>query len=83
MISEAIPGRFGEFGGRFVPEVLMPALEELEAAFVASRQDPEFQGELSELLATYAGRPTPIYRCRNFGADTGCRFGMKRRERSA
>jgi len=72
--------RFGRFGGTFVPEILMPVLEELEAAFVASREDPEFQGELSELLATYAGRPTPVYRCRNFGAETGCSFLLKRED---
>ncbi|MBM4188828.1 MAG: tryptophan synthase subunit beta [Gemmatimonadetes bacterium] len=61
-------GRFGAFGGRYVPEILMPALEELDQVFQASRADPEFQAELSELLATFAGRPTPLHRCRRFGA---------------
>jgi tryptophan synthase beta chain len=57
--------RFGRFGGTFVPEILMPALEELEAAFLEAREDSSFQSELAELLTTYAGRPTPLYRCRN------------------
>lgn len=75
-----LPGRFGRFGGTFVPEILMPALEELEAAFLASRTDPGFQRELSELLATYAGRPTPLYRCRNLLSDTGTRLYLKRED---
>lgn len=75
-----LPGRFGRFGGTFVPEILMPALEELEAAFLASRSDPGFQRELSELLATYAGRPTPLYRCRNLLGDTATRLYLKRED---
>jgi tryptophan synthase beta chain len=58
-------GRWGvsrEFGGRYVPETLMSALEELEAAYAAIRHDPVFWSELRELLARYAGRPTPLYR---------------------
>ena len=58
-------GRFGRFGGCFVPEILVPALEQLEAAFLAARDDPAFGAELNALLATYAGRPTPLTRCRN------------------
>jgi tryptophan synthase beta chain len=61
-------GRFGAFGGAYVPEILMPVLEELEAAFLAAQQDVEFQAELAELLAKYAGRPTPLTRCRNLGS---------------
>jgi tryptophan synthase beta chain len=60
-------GRFGSFGGCFVPEVLVPALEQLEAAFLDAETDASFQAELGELLATYAGRPTPLTRCRNLG----------------
>jgi tryptophan synthase beta chain len=75
-----LSGRFGRFGGTFVPEILMPALEELESAFLASRQDPEFQRELSGLLATYAGRPTPLYRCRNLLGETGVRLYLKRED---
>ncbi|MDL2340119.1 MAG: tryptophan synthase subunit beta [Pseudomonadota bacterium] len=58
-------GRFGRFGGAFVPEILMPAIEQLEAAFLDSEEDPAFRAELDELLANYAGRPTPLTRCRN------------------
>jgi tryptophan synthase beta chain len=54
-------GHFGPYGGRFVPEVLMAPLEELERAYREARHDPEFQGELEDLLANYAGRPTPLY----------------------
>lgn len=54
-------GWFGEFGGRFVPETLMHPLEELEEAFEASISDPQFLGELDNLLREYAGRPTPLY----------------------
>ena len=58
-------GRFGRFGGTYVPEILVPALEQLEAAFIEAQEDPAFQNELGGLLANYAGRPTPLTRCRN------------------
>jgi tryptophan synthase beta chain len=58
-------GRFGRFGGCFVPEILVPALEQLEVAFLDSQDDPGFVAELNGLLANYAGRPTPLTRCRN------------------
>jgi len=58
-------GRFGRFGGCYVPEVLVPALEQLEAAFLDAQADPAFVAELNDLLANYAGRPTPLTRCRN------------------
>jgi tryptophan synthase beta chain len=54
-------GRFGPYGGRYVPETLMAALEELEAAYESAKQDAEFQRELDELLRQYAGRPTPLF----------------------
>ncbi|HEV2816676.1 MAG TPA: tryptophan synthase subunit beta [Allosphingosinicella sp.] len=60
-------GRFGAHGGAFVPEVLMPALDQLEAAFLAAQEDAGFQAELAALLADYAGRPTPLTLCRNLG----------------
>src|SRR5690606_33347541 len=75
-----LDGRFGEFGGTYVPEILMPALEQLEAGFLASQGDPEFQAELSALLRDYAGRPTPLYRCRNLAADTGSEIWLKRED---
>jgi tryptophan synthase beta chain len=58
-------GRFGRFGGCYVPEILVPALEQLEAAFLDAQDDPAFGAELNDLLANYAGRPTPLTRCRN------------------
>ncbi|HST37088.1 MAG TPA: tryptophan synthase subunit beta [Allosphingosinicella sp.] len=72
-------GRFGAYGGAFVPEILMPALEELEAAFLAAQADEGFQAELAELLAKYAGRPTPLTRCRNLGAGKA-RIYLKRED---
>jgi tryptophan synthase beta chain len=60
-----LDGRFGRFGGCYVPEILVPALEQLEAAFLDAQADPEFGVELNELLSNYAGRPTPLTRCRN------------------
>ena len=58
-------GRFGRFGGAYVPEILVPALEQLEGAFLEAQDDPAFAAELNGLLADYAGRPTPLTRCRN------------------
>jgi tryptophan synthase beta chain len=56
-----VPGRFGEFGGRYVPETLMSALEELERAYGKARRDKKFQAEFADLLKNYAGRPTPLF----------------------
>ena len=58
-------GRFGRFGGCYVPEILVPALEQLEGAFLDAQDDPDFAAELNDLLANYAGRPTALTRCRN------------------
>jgi len=60
-----LSGRFGRFGGAYVPEILVPALEQLEGAFLDAQDDPAFSGELNDLLTNYAGRPTPLTRCRN------------------
>src|SRR5881397_187851 len=57
-------GRFGEFGGRFVPETLMHPVEELEQAYEAARRDPNFHAELDRLLRDFAGRPTPLFHAR-------------------
>ena len=59
-----IETRFGPYGGRFVPETLIPALDELTAAYEEARDDAAFQAELARLLAEYAGRPTPLYHAR-------------------
>jgi tryptophan synthase beta chain len=74
-----MPGRFGAYGGCYVPEILMPALEELEAAFLAAQDDPAFQAELAALLADYAGRPTPLTLCRSLGAGKA-RIYLKRED---
>ncbi|MBI4312151.1 MAG: pyridoxal-phosphate dependent enzyme, partial [Chloroflexi bacterium] len=64
-------GRFGDYGGRFVPETLMAALEELEAAYATARADPAFQSELARLLRDYAGRPTALYHAANLSWQLG------------
>jgi tryptophan synthase beta chain len=70
-ISHHLPSKFGPYGGQFVPETLMPALVELEAAYVEARADPNFQGELSTLLNTYVGRPTPLTYARRLSEHLG------------
>lgn len=72
-------GRFGRFGGAYVPEILIPALEQLEFAFLDAQDDEAFQAELASLLATYAGRPTPLTRCRNLGGGA-TRIYLKRED---
>ncbi|RST29523.1 tryptophan synthase subunit beta [Sphingomonas ginkgonis] len=72
-------GRFGDYGGCFVPEILVPALEQLEAAFLDAEEDPRFRAELDELLATYAGRPTPLTLLRNLGGEHA-RIYLKRED---
>jgi tryptophan synthase beta chain len=59
--TSAKSGRFGAYGGRYVPETLMAALEELEQAYAEAKEDPAFQAELASLLKDFAGRPTPLY----------------------
>jgi tryptophan synthase beta chain len=73
-------GRFGRFGGRFVPESLMPALTELDAAFREAWADESFRTELDDLLRTYAGRPSPLTECHRLSAELGCRVLLKRED---
>jgi len=74
-------GHFGPYGGRYVPEVLMAPIEELETAYLAARQDPAFQAELAELLHTYAGRPTPLYFAKRLTEKLGgARIWLKRED---
>ncbi|MDF1594475.1 MAG: tryptophan synthase subunit beta [Acidimicrobiia bacterium] len=73
-------GRFGEFGGRFAPETLMPALEELEHAFEAAWVDPGFRAELDRLLKDFVGRPTPIFEAERLSAQLGFRVLLKRED---
>jgi tryptophan synthase beta chain len=74
-----LSGRFGAFGGAYVPEILVPAIEQLEAAFLDAADDPSFGAELDALLAHYAGRPTPLTRCRNLGGERA-RIYLKRED---
>ena len=64
-------GHFGPYGGRFVPEVLMAPLEELEHAYLAASKDPQFRAELDDLLKNYAGRPTPLYFAKRMSQELG------------
>ena len=74
-------GRFGDYGGQFVPETLMSAVHSLEEAYRASKEDPAFQRELAGLLADYAGRPTPLYYATQLTAHAGgARIYLKRED---
>jgi tryptophan synthase beta chain len=74
-------GHFGPYGGRYVPEVLMAPIEELETAYLKARDDPAFQAELAELLHTYAGRPTPLYFAKRLTERLGgARIWLKRED---
>ncbi len=73
-------GRFGEFGGTFVPETLVPACQELEGAFREAWADPEFRNDLDGLLADYAGRPSPVTVCSNLSAQIGVNVLLKRED---
>ena len=79
--SEARPGRFGIYGGRYVPETLMAALVELEHEYDAAKVDAAFQAELAGLLKDFAGRPTPLYFCRRLTEELGgARIYLKRED---
>jgi tryptophan synthase beta chain len=67
----ALPSKFGPYGGQFVPETLMPALDELERVYCEARADPAFQAELDHLLATFVGRPTPLTHAARLSARLG------------
>lgn len=73
-------GRFGEFGGAFAPETLMPALEALEIEFTNAWRDDSFRGELDDLLATYVGRPTPLYHADRLSKQLGINLLLKRED---
>src|SRR6266540_2920715 len=74
-------GHFGPYGGRYVPEVLMAPIEELEAAYLAAREDAAFQSELADLLHNYAGRPTPLYFAKRLSETLGgARIYIKRED---
>jgi tryptophan synthase beta chain len=74
------PTRFGPYGGQYVPEILLPALDQLAKAFEEAQRDPAFHQQLNKLLSDYAGRPTPLYECQNFLRDTPVRVFLKRED---
>lgn len=80
MLNPPINGRFGEFGGRFVPETLVPACQELEEAFIDAWADSKFRTELHDLLRDYAGRPSILTECHNLGSHLGVRVLLKRED---
>jgi tryptophan synthase beta chain len=73
-------GRYGDYGGFYVPEVLIPALEEIEAAFYRYYQDKNFVADLGDLSKNYAGRPTPLYYARRFSEYVGFKVYLKRED---
>ncbi|MFC1548121.1 tryptophan synthase subunit beta [Candidatus Neomarinimicrobiota bacterium] len=73
-------GYFGNFGGRFVPETLLPALEELQEAYNTTKVDRHFQAELDHMLRDYAGRPTPLYHARRATEKLGVNLYLKRED---
>ncbi len=75
-----LPAYYGEFGGQFVPESLIPALDQLEQAFVDAFNDDEFMAEYRSLLRDYLGRPTPLTECRNLPMDGNARIFLKRED---
>jgi tryptophan synthase beta chain len=75
-----VAGYFGDYGGLFVPETLMGPLEELTRAYLEAQGDPEFQSELDELLALFAGRPTPLFHARRLSEEIGHRIYLKRED---
>jgi tryptophan synthase beta chain len=80
-VSPDAAGHFGPYGGRFVPEALVAALDELTEAHATAKTDPEFTGELDRLLTTYAGRPTPLTDARRLSEHTGgARILLKRED---
>ncbi len=79
-METALPGRFGPFGGRFVAETLMPALDELTLAYEEARRDPAFEAEKLRLLRDYVGRETPLYFARRLSEEVGTRVWLKRED---
>jgi tryptophan synthase beta chain len=78
--AQPVEHRFGPYGGQYVPETLMPALAELEQAWVEARVDPSYRAELEVLLRDFAGRPTPLYRARRLSERVGRTVYLKRED---
>ena len=80
MTNTATNDRFGTFGGRYVPETLIPALDELDAAFAAAMADADFVAAMDQMLSTYVGRPSPLSTAPRFSAHVGCEVFLKRED---
>jgi tryptophan synthase beta chain len=80
MTSTQPSDRFGAFGGRYVPETLIPALDELEAHYAAAQGDPAFRAELSDMLSSYVGRPSPLSEAPRLSERVGARVLLKRED---
>ncbi|MFL5825840.1 MAG: tryptophan synthase subunit beta [Thermoleophilaceae bacterium] len=79
-VESGVEERFGPYGGRYVPETLIPALDELERAWLEVRDDPAYQADLARLLRDYAGRPTPLYLAERLSEDVGHPVYLKRED---
>src|SRR4051812_31023130 len=80
MTTTQTSDRFGAFGGRYVPETLIPALDELEEAYAAAQLDPAFRAELSTMLSTYVGRPSPLSDAPRLSERVGAQVFLKRED---
>ncbi len=80
LMSDPENGRFGRFGGQYVPETLVGACQEVEAEFHAAWADPDFRAQLDGLLRDYAGRPSPLTECGRLSEVLGCRLLLKRED---
>ena len=80
LVEPGVEHRFGRYGGQYVPETLMPALAELEAAWVLARDDPGYRAELRTLLRDFAGRPTPLYLAERLSQVAGREIWLKRED---
>ena len=80
MTKRTLNPYFGEYGGMFVPELLVPALRQLEQAFIDAQEDPAFHAEFQHLLTHYAGRPTPLTLCRNISPNPLAKIYLKRED---
>ena len=78
--NSPVPHRFGRYGGQYVPETLMPALDELERAWIDAREDPEYRAQLDLLLRDFAGRPTPLYHAHRLSERVGRPVYLKRED---
>ena len=80
LMGEPVNGRFGRFGGQFIPETLVGACQEVEREFRSAWADPDFRSRLDGLLRDYAGRPSPLTECSRLSEELGCRVLLKRED---